>query len=31
LQRIFDGHVKILKILKVFIPEASLLDRDLLF
>jgi len=24
LQRIFDGHVKILKILKEFIPEASL-------
>jgi len=24
LQRIFDGHVKSLKILKEFIPEASL-------
>jgi len=35
LQRIFDGHVKSLKILKEFIPEASLqpdtVYRDLLF
>ena len=35
MQRIFDGHVKSLKILKEFIPEASLqpdpVDRDLLF
>jgi len=35
LQRIFDGHVKNLKILKEFISEASLqpdtVDRDLLF
>jgi len=35
LQRIFDDQVKSLKILKEFIPEASLqpdpVDRDLLF
>jgi len=35
LQRIFDGQVKSLKILKEFILEASLqtdtVDRDLLF